>query len=201
VVLAAIDPTGKLATSRSDTRVLFDGRPAPIVYVVNNAVSAVVPWEVAGQKSTSMTVEYNGTASAPVNLAVAATGPAFFTACSCGSGQVAAFNPDNSYNSPDNPAPIGSTLVMFWTGGGALNPAAGTGDIIPGLVNPAVTPTVTIGGLPASLVYWGAAPTFVAGLMQLNVTIPAGVEPGPAVPIVITSGDFSSRPGITIAVK
>ncbi len=201
VVLAAIDPSGKLSTSRSDTRVLFDGRPSPIIYVVNNAVSAVVPWEVAGQKSTSMTVEYNGAASAPVNLAVAEAGPAFFTACSCGFGQIAALNPDGSYNSADNPAPAGSTLVMYWTGGGLLNPAAGTGDIIQGLLYPSVTPTVSIGGVLAKLDYWGAAPTFVAGLMQLNVTIPAGVASGPAVPLVLTTGDFSSRPGVTIAVK
>jgi len=36
----------------------------------------------------------------------------------------------------------------------------------------------TVGGLPAPVVYAGAAPGSVAGLMQVDVQIPPGVQPG-----------------------
>ena len=48
--------------------------------------------------------------------------------------------------------------------------------------------------------YAGAAPGQVAGLLQVNVRIPADAGSG-AVPIEIQVGDATSQPGMTIAVK
>ena len=49
--------------------------------------------------------------------------------------------------------------------------------------------------------YAGTAPDEVWGLFQLDVTIPAGVTPGPSVPVVLTVGGVSSQKGLTMAVQ
>jgi len=43
---------------------------------------------------------------------------------------------------------------------------------------------VTVDGQSARVTYSGAAPGEVAGVMQVNVQIPSGVQPGGYVPVV-----------------
>ena len=59
---------------------------------------------------------------------------------------------------------------------------------------------MTIGGLDAEVVYYGAAPTLVAGMFQVNATVPAGVAPRPAVSVRLTVGETASNE-VTIAVQ
>jgi uncharacterized protein (TIGR03437 family) len=61
--------------------------------------------------------------------------------------------------------------------------------------------SVTIGGMPATVSYSGGAPTFVAGLTQINAQVPPGATPGTNLPIVVQIGNWQSQPGVTIAVK
>lgn len=56
---------GRVTDEVSDTRVWFDGIAAPINYAVKGQVGAVVPYEIAGRKTTSVVVEYKGVRSAP----------------------------------------------------------------------------------------------------------------------------------------
>jgi uncharacterized protein (TIGR03437 family) len=60
---------------------------------------------------------------------------------------------------------------------------------------------VLIGGQPATVAYKGAAPGDVAGVIQMNVTVPAGIAPGAAVPVSFTVGSKTSPSGVTIAVN
>jgi uncharacterized protein (TIGR03437 family) len=69
------------------------------------------------------------------------------------------------------------------------------------LKTPLLPVKVTIGGIDAYVDYEGSAPEAVTGLFQVNVTIPPGVTPGPAVPIVLTIGTVPSPDGVTIAVQ
>ncbi len=59
--------------------------------------------------------------------------------------------------------------------------------------------TVTIGGLPAKMLYAGAAPGLVAGVVQINVVIPQGIAGGD-VPAEVTIGGLGSQAGVTVAV-
>ncbi len=61
--------------------------------------------------------------------------------------------------------------------------------------------TVTIGGVPAGVLYAGAAPTETSGLQQINVLVPASVQPGPNTPIVLTVDNVNTQPGITVAIQ
>ena len=59
--------------------------------------------------------------------------------------------------------------------------------------------TLTIGGVPAQVFFAGVTPGF-AGLYQVNATVPSGVTPGNAVPLVISQGSNTSQT-VNIAVK
>jgi uncharacterized protein (TIGR03437 family) len=58
-------------------------------------------------------------------------------------------------------------------------------------------PTVTIGGLSATVAFAGIVPG-TAGEYQLNVTIPATVATGDQVPLVVTVGSSSDTGSIAI---
>jgi uncharacterized protein (TIGR03437 family) len=60
-------------------------------------------------------------------------------------------------------------------------------------------PTVTIGGVPATVKFSGMAPGWV-GLWQINAEVPASVFPGSAVSMTITAGGATSNT-VTIAVE
>src|SRR5689334_18165126 len=60
---------------------------------------------------------------------------------------------------------------------------------------------VTVGGKPAQIVYAGAAPHAVSGLLQVNFRVPANAPVGDAIPLVLTVGDVSSPEGVTMAVR
>ena len=201
LTLAAIDPTtGRIATTLSGARVLFDGMPAPIVYVSATQLSAIVPYEVAGETSTSVQLEFNGQTSAPLSVPVVAAVPALFSADESGQGQGAILNQDGSYNSDDNPAHSGDTIVLFGTGEGQTIPAGVTGQIAAtSLPKPVLPVSVTISGLPADVAYYGAAPNLVAGLFQINARLPAGISPGDQ-PVIVTVGSTRSQQNLTVAV-
>ncbi len=199
---SALNSDGNLDTSAGGTMVFFDGVPAPIVYARSDTVSAIVPYSVAGQATTTALVlaQKIPTMSAIV-MTVAPSAPAIFTTAA-GTGKAALQNADGSYNSSANPALIDSIVAFYATGEGQTDPAGVDGKPA---ANPGPKPvlplSVTIGGQPAEVVYSGGAPGQVAGLMQVNVRIPKGIAAGPAVPLVLTVGTSSSQAGVTLAVR
>jgi uncharacterized protein (TIGR03437 family) len=61
--------------------------------------------------------------------------------------------------------------------------------------------SVRIGGRPAGILYAGAAPGLVSGVLQVNARIPEGIVAGAAVPVNLVADTEISPPGVTIAVK
>jgi trimeric autotransporter adhesin len=76
-------------------------------------------------------------------------------------------------------------------------------DIEANLLPPcfATAPTVSIGGKPATVTYAGWVSDSVAGLYQINATVPTGATAGAAVPVSVTVGGVTSQAGVTMAVK
>ncbi len=174
-------PGSKVAATLGGRQVRFDGIDAPLLYAGDGQVNAVVPFEVGGETSTVMTVTFGGNQSTGATLPVAASAPGLFTADDSGHGQGAIINQDGTVNSASNPAPAGSVVSLFGTGGGQTVTPSTDGEIAAAAPNKLVlATTATVGGQPAQVPYAGWAPTLLAGVMQVNVQIPSGTPSGPA---------------------
>jgi trimeric autotransporter adhesin len=194
--------SGNVSTNIGNTQVFFDGVAAPLTYVAAGQINVVVPYEVAGKTTTQITVNFNGIVSPPISTPVSATAPAIFTVNGQGSGPGAILNQNTTLNTAANPAPAGSVVVIFATGEGVTNPAVPSGTVIGATLPKPVAPvTVTIGGLPATIQYAGSAPGEVAGVLQLNVVVPAGIAPNAAVPVTVRVGTVTSQSNVTLALQ
>ena len=65
---------------------------------------------------------------------------------------------------------------------------------------PSLPVTATVGGQSATVLYAGAVPFQVAGLLQVNLRLPANLTPGNQ-PVVITVGSTQSQSNLTVAVR
>lgn len=177
------------------------GVEAPLLYASAEQVNFQVPWELAGQHQTTLTAILNGheSESQTVNLTLYA--PGIFTTNGQGSGQGAILDSSNRLADASNPAARGSTVQIFCTGLGPVTNQPRTGSPAPfkPLSWTNTKPTVTIGGLPAELQFYGLAPGTV-GLYQVNAVVPRDSAIGDSVPVVIEIGGATSN-GVTIAIE
>jgi uncharacterized protein (TIGR03437 family) len=187
-----VDANGLVSTSVAGVRILFDGIPAPIVYVTATQCSAVIPYFGATNPTTHVQVEYQAVRSDPFQITVSPTAPGLFTADASGQGQAAG----------TGPAQRGSVVTLWATGEGLTDPPGVDGRLAIGVVpKPLAAVSVNIGGLPATVQYAGAAPSEMPGLFQINAEIPTTVQPGNQVPIKITVGAGTSQNGVTLAIR
>ena len=204
----ALDPTtGKVSTTIGGVQVLVQGYLCPMIYASASQVSAVVPYEIKILTSATVLVKFLGQSSNGVLVNVATTVPGVFTANASGTGPGAIANSNGSTNAPANPATRGDIVVVFLTGEGETSPAGVTGKVTtvasppqPLTPAPLLPVSVTIGGQPAQWSFAGEAPTFVSGVMQLNVVVPTNIAAGDQ-PIVVTIGVSPSQQGVTVSVK
>ncbi|HYL37359.1 MAG TPA: FG-GAP-like repeat-containing protein [Bryobacteraceae bacterium] len=193
--------SGLVPSQLAQTQALFDGIPAPLLSVAAGQVSAVVPFEVAGNPSTQLVVQNGDQISAMMTLPVTDSAPALLSADGSGQGQGMITNADGSPNSAANPAAGGSVVVLYATGAGQTNPPGVDGlpggDVLP---IPLLQVSVTIGGVPAPMASAAGAPGLVAGIVQVSVQLPDGVSGG-VFPVVLQVGNATSQPGVTLAVQ
>ena len=124
-----LNDQGRVATSIGETRILFDGIPAPVFYAISGRIAAVVPYEVVNRTRTRVSVEYKGVRSPEVTLPVVESLPALFTLDSSGRGQAAMLNQIGCCNSPRNPAARGTIVSLYSTGEGETVPHGIDGNV------------------------------------------------------------------------
>jgi uncharacterized protein (TIGR03437 family) len=202
LVNAAPGSDGSYDTQVANTSVSFNGIAAPMIYTWATQVAALVPYGITGT-TAQVTVTYQGQTSAGFSVSIASSAPGIFTSDATGQGQAAAINQDGiTVNTAATPTKIGDIISLYATGEGQTTPGGVDGQAasVP-YPKPNLPVTVTVGGQDAPVEYAGGAPGMVAGLMQVNVRIPAGIQTGNAVPVVLRVGDALSRGGVTIAVR
>jgi uncharacterized protein (TIGR03437 family) len=177
---------GLVATSLAGVRVQFAGISAPLLYVSENQINAVVPFGIAGLSQAAVQVFNQGTALPPVTLPVAASAPGIFTLDWSGAGQAVAINQDGSINSSANPAAAGSPVSVFVTGAGVMQPAVQDGSLGAGASQPALPLSVTLGGLVTT--YVGDVPGAVEGLVGVSFVLPSGLTQDVAFQLLISFG-------------
>jgi uncharacterized protein (TIGR03437 family) len=198
---------GMVSTTLADTKIYFDGVAAPMIYALGggaqSVLSCVVPYAVARKATTDIRVEYKGQTSDTLSVPVVDAKPGIFSLSQTGTGQGAILNQDYTGNGVSNPAAAGTVVMVFATGGGQTTPAGMDGKpaLGPAYPAPVLQPwTAMVGGKPATVTYAGAAPNMVAGVLQVNVQIPAGLTPGQT-ELIVMAGNFTSQSGLTVAVK
>jgi uncharacterized protein (TIGR03437 family) len=178
------------------TMITFNGLSAPILYAGIFQINTVIPFEVAGETSVMAVATVDGMNSAPFAVALTDTSPAIFMG--------GILNDDNSLNSASNAATAGTVVQMFGTGAGVWKPALADGSIVP-LTPPFPVPSakvsLTIGGLPAQIQYAGAAPGLIAGVLQVNAVIPAGLAAGRQSVVMSVGENDSSHAPMAVFVK
>lgn len=182
----------------------FNGKTAPVLYAGAGQLNAIVPFGLDVSAPASVELRNNGQVTASGSLPIAPVAPAIFTQNGSGAGAGSILNQDYSVNSPANPAAPGSYIMIYGTGFGALSPAAQDGQLAGGVASTVLPVSATIGGVavPAGdVVYAGAAPGLIAGVVQVNVKIPAGLRTTPAASVVLTVGGVSTPPGVTVSIQ
>jgi uncharacterized protein (TIGR03437 family) len=192
---------GVIATGVSGLSVTFDGTAAPILYADRNQLNIVAPFAISGNATTQMAIVNGQKALPPVTLEVAPANPGIFTLNSTGAGPASVLNENGSINSPSNPAARGSVIAIYATGAGLLNPPSADGQITSNLASTAAPVSVTIAGASAEVLYAGAAPDMVAGVVQINARVPIEIPPSSSTPVKLKIGGVESPDGVTIAVQ
>lgn len=195
-----IGEDGYVSRLLSGVEVRFDGVAGPLFYAGSSQINVQAPVEMVPGSSSAVEIFLNGKLHSRGEVSVAESSPGLFTV-SGGSGPAVALNQDGTVNSPQNPAPRGSIVVLYGTGEGLSDTPAQTGQpaVVP-LPQPVLPVKLTVGGFSLKPLYAGAAPGF-AGLMQINVALPDGFFPAGELPVKLTVGDASSQPGVTISVR
>ena len=205
-----LDSTGKVATTLGGVQVLINGFACPMIYASATQLSAVAPYEIAPLTSATVIVKFLGQSSNGVNVNVATTSPGLFTANSSGTGPAAALNQNLTPNAPNNPASRGDTVVLYLTGEGQTSPLGVTGKVTTVSATPPLTPgpllpiSILINGQPANYSFAGEAPTYVSGVLQLNVVIPATLTlpaGGADSSLVVSIGSNSTQSGVTLSIR
>lgn len=191
----------RFPTELAGVRALIDGIPAPLIYASAGQLSGIVPYGVEIGKQLALEIEYGGLRSEPSRLSVIDAAPGIFTLDASGRGQGAILNQDLSLNGATNPAAAGSVIVLYATGEGLTDPPGVDGKLAgTTLPKPVLPVRVRIGAMEAEVLYGGAAPGLTAGVMQVNVRIPAGlVQKGP-VGVELRIGEQSSGSQVTVSV-
>lgn len=199
-VTAQLDARGFVSNRLGGTRVLFDGTPGAMIVSSSGQVSAVVPYGLEGLTSVAISVEFDGRASTQIPIPVTEGSPAIFTQNSSGSGAGSVTRQTGELVTAANPAGAGEVLTLLATGEGATTPAGVDGKPagLP-LPLPKLPVKVVIDDLEVEPLYAGGAPGQVAGVMQVNFTMPAG--PAGTRRLRLRIGDKLSPDGVTVATR
>jgi uncharacterized protein (TIGR03437 family) len=177
------DASGLLPTLLGGAEVRFDGIPAPVLYAQYGQINVQVPYAIAGNAKTHVEALYQGKSAGTVDLAVVAANPALFPVV---------VNQDGSFNSETNPASRGTVVAFFATGEGLTDGAniSGLAALTP-YPRPRQAVALAMGGIPADLLYAGAAPGQV-GELQVNARVPGAFLPTGQVAVQLSVGVFNA---------
>jgi uncharacterized protein (TIGR03437 family) len=181
--------------------VLIGGHVAPLFYVSQNQLNALVPTGLKTNTTYQVLVQRGNTYSQPISVDVAASQPAVFQASGAAIGVAYRGTDPGFLVSTSAPITAGDFLVLYCAGLGPTNPPVDDGVASPfsPLAQTTSPVTVSIVGQSASVQFAGLAPGFV-GLYQVNAIVPPGITPGSAVPLLLSVAGQTGPPS-SIAVK
>jgi uncharacterized protein (TIGR03118 family) len=182
---------GNLPTVLNGVSVSVNGTPAQISYVSPSQVNFLIP-PTAAPGAAQIQVINNEQVSAVATVNLTLTAPAFFWLT--GNKYIVSTHTNGTVTGPatlipgaTTPVHAGETIALYGTGFTINTPGVGT----------AALPTVTIGGLQATVTFAGQID---AGISQINVVVPANVPTGDAA-VVATMGGQQSQANAFLSVQ
>jgi uncharacterized protein (TIGR03437 family) len=183
------------------TEVWFDGLSGIMLYAGSGQVNVVAPFGLAGRSTTKVQLVYGGIPSAAVILNVATTAPGIFTQNGTGTGLSAILNADGGLNTAMSPAHAGDVVSLFGTGGGVTSPPSEDGVPAVAANSLAAPVEVLLNNQSITPTYAGSAPGLVAGVIQVNFQIPAGLPSSTPVRLQLKIGGVTSPASTTMVVQ
>jgi len=211
---AVQSPSTPLATTLGNTQVLVNNVPAPLYYVSPGQINFQLPYSLTPGQAATVQVVSNGQPgnTRPLNIAAVVPRllpylplPNYGLIINYGDGSLAFPTGSNVPGFQTHPAKPGDTLIMYGIGFGQTNPAATEGQAASSSPLQQIQKlTVTFGssfqGIANGVVgFAGLTPTDV-GLYQINVTLPANVPLGSAIPVYVVVNGVQSQT-VTLAIS
>jgi uncharacterized protein (TIGR03437 family) len=194
-------PTGAIPANLAGSSVLVNGVAVPVFYASAYQIDAQIPFGLAPGGTATVQVTSSSGSGPVLTLNTVDAIPGVYTTGFGGVGPVNAVNPDGSANSVLHPAAKGSYVTLWANGLGAVSPALVAGAVPP--VSPlslvAGSVTASIGGLPATVQFAGAAPGY-PGLYQINLLVPSTVVSGTRALSLYVNGE-PSQAGATVQIQ
>lgn len=171
-----------LPTNLAGTQVILNGVQAPLLYVSEGQINALVPYEVRpGRGGIIVRTGFGQTLWTPVEILPAA--PELFVMDET---QAIALDETGRLIASDNPARSGSVITVFFTGQGPVNP-----NVASVVAAPSDRPaeviserSVVVAGAESDVLFMGLTPGF-AGLAQANIQLPPTMSGDLPIQIVI----------------
>ena len=195
-----VGSTPYLPISLAGVSVSFDNQnakvsvPGRLHFVSPGQINVQIPWECRGLTSVTMKVAIGDLQSATFNINITETAPAAFEYRE-GNNQLSAAALDESFVvvGDNNPARRTRAVQLYFNGLGDVNdrPASGEPAGASPLSSTRSTPSVSIGGRPAQVLFSGLAPGLV-GVYQVNVIVPSDAPSGRQ-PVSLTINGIQSR--------
>jgi uncharacterized protein (TIGR03437 family) len=197
----SVNSNGTIDTTLGGTTVKVEGIPAALLFAQNGQVNMILPYSLNTTGEAYVEVTYNDATSVQFNIPLAPAAVQIFTADASGSGPGSILNQDFSINSASNPAAPGSVVMVYGTGGGAVNPVVNAGSVAGATLSWITSQySATVNGEAATVLYAGSAPGLVYGVYQFNVQLPGDIQSGSA-KIVLKVGNSTSQQDVTVFVK
>ncbi len=172
-----------IPTNLNGVEVTVNGTKAPVFLTSANQISALIPYEIAGDAFATFQVSVNGTKSNTDTVYVDNSSPGIYTQSETGLGSAAILHADYTLVDSNSPAQPGETVLLFMNGLGTVSPLVNDGAAASS-TDLSYADEYDNGGLyvylsdgvnsPASATvdFAGLAPGF-AGLYQVNLTLPS----------------------------
>jgi uncharacterized protein (TIGR03437 family) len=190
-----------LPTIFDNTFALVGATQAPLYFLSSGQLNVQIPNELVASQQVPILLSVNNALTLPLTLDIVPTAPGVLSLfdgpkppSTQNGAHIIAQHSDFTLVNSKNPAKPKEFLVMYLVGLGATDPAVPSGAPAPSATLAKVThqPTVTVGSLPAKVLFAGLTPGFV-GLYQINFQVPAGVASGD-IEVDVTQNGVAANP-------
>jgi uncharacterized protein (TIGR03437 family) len=194
-----------LNTQLGGSQVSVDSNAARLLFSSSGLLNVFLPNATPTYDFATFQVTTGGGSSSQVTVYTSPTAPGVFTSTSNGIGPASLFRTNYTYVTQANPAAAGEPLFFYANGLGSTTPVVSDGAAAPS--SPPATvddPNLSVdifdsngNYTPVTIAFSGLAPT-LAGVYQINFTLPPGIASGMGYLEVSTTDGYTSEAKIYI---